>query len=150
MNHNTKISFLKSWFKMPLKGLDTFWFNQSKSSRNSPWSLIKTFFQVYKNCNLLFFQRIAKGYIARKRFLKIRRGVIRLQALFRGFSVRKKLRKIKHSAKTIQCSFRNHKKMQQERQNFLQMRKASETIQNEWRRFKFRQGIEWFYIKPSI
>ena len=68
MNHNTKISFLKSWFKMPLKGLDTFWFNQSKSSRNSPWSLIKTFFKFIKTATFFFSRESQKATLLGRGF----------------------------------------------------------------------------------
>ena len=74
--------------------------------------------------------------------MKIRRGFTRLQAVFRGLIARKKVRRWHNSATKIQQKYRGYKQTKKKREDFLNVQKATSVIQQEWRRWKFRNGIE--------
>ena len=77
--------------------------------------------------------------------MKLRRGIIKLQAMVRGFIVRVKLKKMSWGAKVIQKKYRTHRSTKNEREDLINIRKATKVIQNEWRRWKFRHGVECIY-----
>ena len=80
--------------------------------------------------------------MARKRFLRLKSGFTRLQAAIRGFLVRRKVKRMHDSATKIQRQYRGYKKTKKDQDSFIQLKKATSVIQNEWRRWKYRQGIE--------
>ena len=96
----------------------------------------------------LSLQRIVRGFVARKRFLRLKSGFTRLQAAIRGFLVRKKVKRMHDSATKIQRQYRGYKKTKKDQDSFIQLKKATSVIQNEWRRWKYRQGIEgWWTLQ---
>ena len=99
--------------------------------------------------HFLSFQSYARAFVARKKFLRLRKYVIKIQAFFRGCIVRCQMFRMRKSAKTIQTRFRCYKKTKNERENFLHFKKAAATIQNEWRRWKQRNGVEYI-IWPCV
>ena len=98
----------------------------------------------------LSLQRIVRGFVARKRFLRLKSGFTRLQAAIRGFLVRKKVKRMHDSATKIQRQYRGYKKTKKDQDSFIQLKKATSVIQNEWRRWKYRQGIEWWYTPQRL
>lgn len=88
-------------------------------------------------------QKHARRFLVRSRFLRVKRGVIRLQALVRGVLLRMRLRRWHASATTIQRRYRGYRRARKQHLQFINTRKAVLLIQNEWREWKRRQGVEY-------
>jgi myosin heavy subunit len=86
-------------------------------------------------------QKYARRYILRSRFVRLRHGVIRLQATVRGVLVRARLRRWHEHATKIQHRYRGYRRTRHQRASFLAVKRAVTLIQAEWREFKRRQGV---------
>ena len=91
----------------------------------------------------LLFQKYVRSFIHRRRYTKLKRGVIRLQALVRGALLRIKIKHWHRNATKIQHKYQGYRKTKQQRDSFISFKKAVILIQNEWREWKYRQGVEY-------
>ena len=77
--------------------------------------------------------------------MRLKKGMIRLQALVRGVLIRIRIRRWHRSATKIQRRYRGYRRTKPERIEFINTKKAVAVIQNEWREWKRRQGVEYLW-----
>ncbi|NWH90238.1 ASPM protein, partial [Aegithalos caudatus] len=101
--------------------------------------------------NVILVQATVRGYIARKRFHKMKESTIKIQAAYRGYKARQWVSKMR-AARVIQAWFRGHKarkeyvsvlratlviqshcRAKQLQTRFLKMKSSALTIQRAWR-----------------
>ncbi|NXV95028.1 ASPM protein, partial [Calonectris borealis] len=101
--------------------------------------------------NIIIVQARVRGFIAKKRFHKIKESAIKIQASYRGYKARQRVNKLR-AAQLIQAWFRgcrarkeyafvlkairviqSHFKTKQQRTRFLKMKFCALTIQRRWR-----------------
>ncbi|KAJ0065354.1 hypothetical protein NL108_007574 [Boleophthalmus pectinirostris] len=109
----------------------------------------------------------------RNQFLKLRRSVVKIQAMFRGHCARKNIAKMRKAATVIQANFRMHKRradfkrrqwaarvlqqryrarkqMKRELQCYQQQKKASVVIQAAYRGMRSRQHIKQMHRAACV
>ncbi|XP_075013101.1 abnormal spindle-like microcephaly-associated protein [Calonectris borealis] len=91
--------------------------------------------------NIIIVQARVRGFIAKKRFHKIKESAIKIQAFFRGFIQRQKYLRCKFSAVLIQQYYRAHQMRNIEQQRYHQMKRAAIRIQASYRGYKARQRV---------
>ncbi|XP_058256577.1 abnormal spindle-like microcephaly-associated protein isoform X2 [Hemibagrus wyckioides] len=84
-------------------------------------------------------QARVRGFIAYRRFQKMRASAVKIQACYRGMVERRKFRQHKQFACVIQKHYRAHQLCQRERARFLKMRKSALLIQREFRAYRTRK-----------
>ncbi|KAI0229235.1 hypothetical protein LSAT2_020347 [Lamellibrachia satsuma] len=87
-------------------------------------------------------QKNVRMFFTRRCFLKMRLGITKLQAMVRGSILRRTVARWHDNVRKIQRCYRAHQRTRTDRQQLFDTRKAVRLIQNEWRLWKLRQGIE--------
>ncbi|KAF1769018.1 hypothetical protein GCK72_000831 [Caenorhabditis remanei] len=82
-------------------------------------------------------QRWFRTMLARKRYLRMKEGIIKIQALIRGSIARNEVRRKALAAQTIQCNWKTYK----ERRKYLSTRAAVIGIQSAFRGAAIRKKI---------
>uniref|UniRef100_A0A8R1DFX9 Uncharacterized protein n=1 Tax=Caenorhabditis japonica TaxID=281687 RepID=A0A8R1DFX9_CAEJA len=82
-------------------------------------------------------QRWFRTLLARKRYLRMKEGIVKIQALIRGSLARSEVRKKALAAQKIQCNWKKHK----ERRKYLAVRSSILALQSAWRGAETRKRI---------
>ncbi|XP_026773111.3 abnormal spindle-like microcephaly-associated protein isoform X1 [Pangasianodon hypophthalmus] len=84
-------------------------------------------------------QARVRGFIAYRRFQKMRASAVKIQACYRGLVERRKFQQRKKSACVIQKHYRAYQLCQRERAWFLKLRKSALLIQTAFRAYRSRK-----------
>ncbi|CCD71914.1 Unconventional myosin-IXa-like [Caenorhabditis elegans] len=82
-------------------------------------------------------QRWFRTMLARKRYLRMKEGIIKIQALIRGSFARAEVRKKALAAQTIQCNWKKYK----QRQKYLSIRESVIALQSAYRGASVRKRV---------